>query len=341
MKALFIGGTGLISSACSDFALAAGWDLALLNRGTDPRYPIPAGARHLAGDIRGDRETLRALLRGLTFDAVVDWLAYTPDDIGRDLNLFRENTRQFVFISSASCYQKPPGHYRITEQTPLENPFWEYSRNKIACEERLMREHRERGFPVTIVRPSLTYGPSQIPLCVGSWKHPFTVMDRMRRGCEVIVPGDGTSLWALTWNGDFAAGFVPLLGREETLGEAFHITSDEVLTWDQIYTEAARAAGAEPRLVHIPSDLIAAHDPESAGTLLGDKSRSAVFDNTKIRRFVPAFAPQVPWAEGVRRALEWFDSEPARRTIDEEANRRWDALLAAYARAWPEGRISR
>jgi nucleoside-diphosphate-sugar epimerase len=336
MKALFIGGTGLISSACSEFALAHGWELAILNRGTDPRYPLPVGAEHLAGDVHGDFGTLRSLLRGRNFDAVVDWLAYTPADIERDLDLFAANTRQFVFISSASCYQKPPAEYLITEQTPLANPFWEYSRNKIACEERLLRAHRERGFPVTIVRPSLTYGPSQIPLCGGSWKHPYTVIDRMRRGQKVIVPGDGTSLWVLTWNGDFAAGFVPLLGREDAVGEAFHITSDEVLTWDQIYAEAAWAAGAEPNIVHIPSDLIAAYNPESAGTLLGDKSRSAVFDNGKIKRFVPSFAARIPWMDGVRRALRWFDADPVRRTIDAETNNLWDTLLAAYERAWPQ-----
>jgi nucleoside-diphosphate-sugar epimerase len=335
MKALFIGGTGLISSACSEFALASGWELAILNRGTDTRYPLPAGAERLTGDVHGDPGAVRALLRGRQFDAVVDWIAYTPADIERDLDLFAANTGQFVFISSASCYQKPPENYLITEQTPLANPFWEYSRNKIACEERLLRAYRERGFPVTIVRPSLTYGPSQIPLSVGSWKHPYTVIDRMRRGRKVIVPGDGSSLWVLTWNADFAAGFVPLLGRGDAIGEAFHITSDDVLTWDQIYIEAARAAGAEPQLVHIPSDLIAAFDPDAVGSLIGDKSNSAVFDNSKIKRFVPSFAPKVPWAEGVRRALEWFDADPARRTIDAEANRRWDAILAAYERAWP------
>jgi nucleoside-diphosphate-sugar epimerase len=335
MKALFIGGTGLISSACSEQALAAGWELVILNRGTDSRYPFPAGAERLTADIHGDLESLRALLRGRTFDAVVDWLAYAPADIERDLELFAANTRQFVFISSASCYQKPPAHYLITEETPLENPFWEYSRNKIACEERLLRARRESGFPVTIMRPSLTYGPSQIPLCVGSWQHPYTVIERMRRGRQIIIPGDGSSLWVVTWNGDFAKGFVPLLGRGDCIGETFHITSDEVLTWDQLYAEAARAAGAEPNFVHVPSDLICAWDPDSTGSLLGDKSRSAVFDNRKIKRFVPGFAASVPWSEGVRRALLWFDADPARRTVDSEADRRWDAILAAYNRAWP------
>ena len=335
MKALFIGGTGLISSACVERAIAGGWDLALLNRGVSEKYPIPAGAEFIQGDVHGDPHALRSLLRDRMFDVVVDWIAYLEADIERDIDLFRDHTRQFIFISSASAYQKPPAHYRITEETPLENPFWEYSRNKIACEKRLMREFRERQFPVTIVRPSLTYGPSQIPLNIGSWQHPYTVIDRMKRGQSVIVPGDGTSLWVMTWNADFAVGFCGLMGMERAVGEAFHITSDEVLTWDQIYRAAGRAAGAEAKIVHIPSDLIIAHDPSSEGTLLGDKSNSAVFDNSKIKSFVPAFAPKVAWAEGVRRAVAWHEADPRRCTIDEEANRKWDRILESFSRAYP------
>jgi len=336
MKALFIGGTGLISSACAERAVADGWELALLTRGLSERYPVPAGAEFLQGDVHGDPRAIRSLLRGRAFDVVVDWIAYLEADIERDIGLFRDGTRQFIFISSASAYQKPPAHYLITEETPLENPFWEYSRNKIACEKRLMQEFRDRRFPVTIVRPSLTYGPSQIPLCVGSWQHPYTVIDRMKHGRSVIVPGDGTSLWVLTWNADFAVGFCGLMGLDRAVGEAFHITSDEVLTWDQIYREAGRAAGTEARIVHVPSDLIAAHDPSAEGTLLGDKSYSAVFDNRKIKSFVPAFAPKVTWAEGIRRAIAWHEADPRRCAIDEEANRKWDRILDAYARAFPE-----
>jgi nucleoside-diphosphate-sugar epimerase len=335
MKALFLGGTGLISSACARRALALGWDLTLLNRGLSQQYPVPDGAEVLAGDVHGDPSALRTLLEGRRFDAVVDWIAFTPEDIERDIALFRDRVRQFIFISSASAYQKPPEHYLVTEETPLENPFWNYSRNKIACEEMLMREFRERKFPVTIVRPSLTYGPSQIPLVIGSWQHPYTVIDRMKRGRPVIVPGDGTSLWVLTWNGDFAVGFCGLMGKEKAVGEAFHITSDEVLTWNQIYLEAGRAAGVEPRIVHIPSDLIIAHEPDLEGTLLGDKVNSAVFDNRKIKSFVPEFSPKVRWAEGVRRALAWHEADPRRCTIDEEANRNWDRILEAFSRAYP------
>jgi nucleoside-diphosphate-sugar epimerase len=335
MKALFLGGTGLISSACVEQALARGWDVSVLNRGVSKRYPVPHGARPLQGDVHGDPEALRTLLRGLTFDAVVDWIAFTPEDVERDIALFRDRTRQFIFISSASAYQKPPANYRITEETPLENPYWDYSRNKIACENRLMREYRENRFPVTIVRPSLTYGPSQIPLCVGSWQHPYTVIDRMKKGKPVIVPGDGTSLWVLTWNADFAKGFCGLMGMERAVGTAFHITSDEVLTWDQIYQEAGRAAGVEPEIVHIPSDLIVAHDPEMTGSLLGDKSYSAVFDNRKIKTFVPEFAATVRWSEGARRAIAWHEADPARCILDEDANRKWDAILEAYKRSFP------
>jgi nucleoside-diphosphate-sugar epimerase len=336
MKALFIGGTGLISSACAERALADGWDLTLLNRGLSTKYPVPPGAKLLRGDVHGDTETLRALLLGQTFDAVVDWLAFVPEDVERDIALFRDRARQFIFISSASAYQKPPSHYRITEETPLENPYWDYSRNKIACENRLMREYNERRFPVTIVRPSLTYGPSQIPLCVGSWQHPYTVIDRMKKGRPVIVPGDGTSLWTVTWNADFAKGFCGLMGMPKAVGEAFHITSDEVLTWDQIYLQAGRAAGMEPDIVHIPSDLIAAHDPEMTGSLLGDKSHSVVFDNRKIKSYVPDFSATVPWSEGVRRAIAWHEADPARCSLDEEANRKWDSLLEAYRCIFPK-----
>lgn len=334
MKFLFIGGTGLISSACSELAAQRGHEVYILNRGQSQKYALPAGAQWISADIHNPAE-MEEKLKPHRFDAVVDWIAFTPADVERDIALFAGKTRQFVFISSASAYQKPPTHYLITEGTPLANPHWEYSRQKIACEDRLMQAYRERGFPVTIIRPSLTYGPSQIPLCVGSWDHPYTVIDRMKRGQKIIVPGDGTSLWTVTWNEDFAKGLVGLLGRETALGHAFHITSDEVLTWNQIYLETAHAIGVEPEIVHIPSRLIAAYDPEAYGSLIGDKAHSAVFDNTKIKQFVPDFVAAVPWFEGVRRALAWFEADPARQVIDRAANERWDAIIAAYMRAFP------
>lgn len=335
MKILFIGGTGLISSACSKLAIERGMELYLLNRSQSNKYPLPEGAHLLTADVHADESALANLVRQYKFDVVVDWIAFIPQDIERDIRLFSGKTGQFVFISSASAYQKPPANYLITEQTPLSNPYWEYSRNKIACEQRLMAAYQLSKFPVTIIRPSLTYGPSQIPLIMGSWQHPYTLIERMKRGQKVIVPGDGTSLWVLTWNADFAVGLIGLLGRMDALGEAFHITSDEVLTWNQIYQETCRALGINPQIIHIPSDLIITYEPGLLGTLTGDKTNSAVFDNSKIKRFVPEFHPIVTWAEGVRRSIAWFEADAARCTLDEPANQLWDRIIAAYHRAYP------
>jgi nucleoside-diphosphate-sugar epimerase len=327
MNILFIGGTGLISTACTRLALERGLEVTLLNRGSHP--DLPAGATCLTADRRDQEATARALA-GRRFDAVVNWVAYTPEDIERDLALFRGAARQYIFISSASAYQKPASSYLIREDTPLANPLWDYSRNKIACEERLLRAYREEGFPCTIVRPSLTYGDTQIPLAVNSWELPYTAVARMRQGKPVIVPGDGTSLWTVTHNSDFAKGLVGLLGHQQALGHTFHITADEVLTWDQIYAAVAAAAGVEAQIVHIASDFIAACLPEMTGSLLGDKSVSAVFDNSKIKRFVPEFCATTPFARGIEQTLAWFDADPARRQIDARADRQWDRLIEAY-----------
>lgn len=333
MKILFIGGTGIISSACADLAAARGHDLFILNRGASKKHPLPEGATLLQGDIHADEARLAALTAGQHFDAVVDYIAFSPHDIERDLRLFRDKTDQFVFISSASAYQKPVKNYLITEETPLENPYWEYSRNKIACEDLLMREYRENGFPATIIRPSHTYGYSQIPFAVSSWRDPWTVIDRMKRGKKVIVPGDGTSLWVLTWNADFAKGLVGLLGNPKAVGEVFQITSDEVLSWEQIHLEAYQALGLEPNVIHIPSDFIARFDDHAVGSLIGDKSNSVVFDNSKIKRFVPDFHCEVTWAEGVRRSLAWFEAHPEFQAVDRDADELWDRIIAAYERA--------
>lgn len=333
MKILFIGGTGIISSACAELAVARGHELFMLNRGASTKYSLPDGVTLLQGDIHGDEAHLASLMSGHHFDAVVDYIAFSPHDIQRDLRLFRDRADQFVFISSASAYQKPVKNYLITEETPLENPYWEYSRNKIACENLLMQEYRERGFPVTIIRPSHTYGYSQIPFAVSSWSQPWTVVDRMKRGRQVIVPGDGTSLWVLTWNEDFAKGLVGLLGDPKAIGEVFQITSDEVLSWEQIYLEAYQALGLEPNVIHIPSDFIARFDGHAVGSLIGDKSNSVVFDNSKIKKFVPDFHCEVKWAEGVRRSLAWFEAHPEFQTVDEGANVLWDTIIAAYERA--------
>jgi nucleoside-diphosphate-sugar epimerase len=328
MKVLFIGGTGIISTACTQLAVETGIDLTVLNRGYRSA-PLPPAVKTLKVDI-DDAAAVSQALAGSSFDAVVDWIAFEPAQVERDIALFRSRTRQYIFISSASAYQKPPTSYLITESTPLANPYWTYSQQKIACEERLLREYRENGFPVTIVRPSLTYGDSQITLAINSWAKSFTVVDRMRRGKKVIVPGDGSSLWVITHNTDFAKGLVGLLAREQAIGHAFHITSDEVMCWDQWYRLTAEAAGVEPDLVHMPSDFIGACVPEARGGLLGDKAVSVVFDNTKIKRFVPGYCATVPFTQGIRRTMAWFDADPARQQIDEEANARWDRLIAAY-----------
>jgi nucleoside-diphosphate-sugar epimerase len=331
MKVLFIGGTGIISTACTELAAERGIDLTLLRRGQHAVH-VPAGVKTLQVDVT-DEAAVEKALGAATFDAVVDWIGFAPFELERSIRLFAKRTRQFVYISSASAYQKPVGHYLITESTPLANPYWQYSRDKIACEELLLRAYREAGFPVTIIRPSLTYGDTQIPLAVNSWLRSYTAIDRMRRGKKVIVPGDGTSLWVVTHNSDFAVGLIGLLAQPQAIGQAFHITSDEVLTWDQITHIVAEAAGTKADIVHIPSDFMAAAIPDELGNLTGDKANSVVFDNTKIRRFVPEFSPRVRFAEGIRRTLAWFDSDPKRRLIDADADAAWDKLIAAYETA--------
>lgn len=326
MKALFIGGTGNISTPVSQRALELGISLFHLNRGF--RQPLP-GVNYLAADI-GDPVKVRKVLKGHRWDVVVNWIAYTPEDIARDADLFEGVTGQYIFISSASAYQKPPVNPVISESTPLRNPFWQYSRDKIACEDLLVRLYREKGFPMTIVRPSHTYY-SVIPVSLGGWEE-FTIIDRMRRGLPTVVHGDGTSLWTMTHARDFARGFTGLMGNMRAIGEAFHITSDEVLSWNQIYEAVARAAGAEPNLVHIPSGWIADYAdrsgfPSVRGTLLGDKAHSALFDNSKIKRFVPEFATTIPFAEGIRETIAWFDADPARQVIRAETERFLDGLL--------------
>jgi nucleoside-diphosphate-sugar epimerase len=334
MKVLFIGGSGIISTACSRLAIERGIDLTLLTRG-QRATGLPAGAKSLTVDI-DDAENAARALSGQSFDAVVDWIAFTPAQIERDLRLFRGRTGQFIFISSASAYQKPATHHLITESTPLANPFWEYSRNKIACEDRLMQAYREEAFPITIVRPSLTYGDTQITLAVNSWTKSYTAVDRMRRGKKVIVPGDGSSLWVITHNTDFAKGLVGLLGHRQAIGHAFHITTDEVMCWDQFYRIVGEAAGVEPKLIHIPSDFIGACLPDSLGGLIGDKAVSVVFDNSKIKRFVPDYSVTMPFWRGIRRTMEWFDADASRRQVDDAANAAWDKLIEGYERGLSE-----
>ena len=305
MKVLFIGGTGVISSACSELALERGVELYLLTRGRSPR-PLPDGAKALAGDIR-DPSSARQALGSREFDAVVDWVAFTPEQVAADVELFRGRTGQYIFISSASAYQTPPNFLPVTESTPLYNPFWAYSRNKAACEALLTAACRDQGFPATIVRPSHTYDRTLLPFDGG-----YTVVARMRAGKPVVVHGDGASLWTLTHHRDFAVGFLGLVGNPHAVGEAFHITSDEWLSWNQIFELVARAAGVEPRLVHVPSEVIAAYDPVWGASLLGDKTHSMIFDNSKLRRLVPEFQPRIPFWQGAREIMAWYDADPAR-----------------------------
>ena len=329
MKVLFIGGTGIISSASSKLAIDKGIDLYLLNRGQSFR-PVPAGAKVLNGDIR-DPKSARAALGNHNFDAVVNWVNFTADQIESDLELFRGRTGQYVFISSASAYQTPVSTLPITESTLLDNPYWLYSRNKIACEERLVRAFREEKFPYTIVRPSHTYDCTLLPM-EGGW----TTVDRMLRGEKVIVHGDGTSLWTMTHHADFAKGFVGLLGNRHAIGDAIQITSDEWLTWNQIFEWIGEAAGVKPDMVHIPSDLIAAYDPEWGDGLFGDKMHSSVFDNSKIKKLVPDFSATIPFSMGVREVIAWYRADPMRQKIDAAFNQTCDRILTAYQSAWPK-----
>ena len=325
MRVLFIGGTGIISSACSDLALQRNMDLYLLNRGQSKR-PIPKGAKSLIADFH-QPDTVEAALGSLYFDAVVDWIAYEPSHIQRDIDLFRHRTGQYVFISSASAYQKPPAFLPITESTPLENPFWEYSRQKAACEALLQEAGKSEAFPYTIVRPSHTYDRTLLPFHDG-----YTTIARMRAGKPVVVHGDGTSLWTLTHHADFAVGMIGLLGNPHALGTSFHITSDEWLSWNQIYRLLAKAAGVEPRLVHVPSEVIATFDAEWGASLLGDKSHSVIFDNSKIRRLVPEFQPTIPFWKGAQEIIAWYDADPLRQQVDTYM----DALQDRLSHLWED-----
>jgi nucleoside-diphosphate-sugar epimerase len=322
LKILFIGGTGVISSACAPRVLAAGHELAVLNRGSTHTRPLAPEVEQITADIR-DAEATRAALAGREFDVVVDFVAYTADHVSSDVDSFAGRTGHYVFISSASAYQKPPRRLPVTESTPLHNPYWQYSRDKIACEDLLLVAYRDRGFPVTIVRPSHTYDRTSMPID-GGW----TQIDRMRRGRPVLVHGDGTALWTLTHHADVAKGLVGLLGNTRSIGEAYTITGDDVLTWNQIFTILGHAAGVEPELVHVPSDLIASVDANWGAGLLGDKAHSMTFDNAKIKALVPDYLATIPFEQGAREMMSWRDADPARRVVNEQLNATIDGLIA-------------
>ncbi|MFJ6357002.1 NAD-dependent epimerase/dehydratase family protein [Pseudarthrobacter oxydans] len=319
---LFIGGTGVISAAAAERAVALGHRLTILNRGRSTR-PVPDGAEILTADVR-DASAVRAVLAGREFDAVADFITFTADQAQASLDLLTGRTGQYVFISSASAYQKPPTRLPILESTPLKNPFWQYSRDKIACEELFYKAYREQDFPLTVVRPSHTYDRTKIAM-VGGW----TDIHRMRSGLPVMVHGDGTSLWTMTHSQDFAKAFVGLLGRPQAVGESYTITSDEYLPWNQIYQLFARAAGVpDPELVHVSSETIAAHSAELGANLLGDRSHSVVFDNTKIKSLVPGYHATIPFADGARQIVQWFDTNPRLQTVDQDYMALSDRLIA-------------
>ncbi len=336
MKVLFIGGTGNISTRVSRLAIEKGIELFHLNRGkTNAGLP---GVKTLQADIN-DKNTVSAVIKNHKWDVVVNWIAFTPDEVQRDYKLFKDSCKQYIFISSASAYQKPPAHPVITESTPLYNPYWDYSREKIACEELLNTMYREKHFPMTIVRPSHTYD-TVIPVAIGSWKD-YTIIDRMKKGKPIIIHGDGTSLWTLTHARDFAKGFVGLLGHQQAIGHAFHITSDELLTWNQIYEAVAEAAGAELNAVHMASNFICEtakkHENETGvpagfiqGNLLGDKAHSVIFDNTKIKTYVSDFVATIPFKQGIRETIQWFEADKSRMVINEANNRFLDVVIGEY-----------
>jgi nucleoside-diphosphate-sugar epimerase len=339
MKALFIGGTGTISTAISRQLLAEGWDLYLLNRGN--RNSTLTGGNGKAGslteihcDIANEAEAAQKL-RGLSFDVVADFIAFNVDQLERDYRLFKDTARQFIFISSASAYQKPLSSYLITESTPLSNPLWDYSRNKIAGEEYLLKRYREAGFPITIVRPSHTYDERNLPLGAHGKQGGWSIVKRIRDGKPVIIHGDGSSLWTVTHNRDFARGFIGLMGNLHAIGEAVHITSDESLTWNQIYQAVADALGVPLKAVHVSSEFLAAAGPEFGftGGLLGDKSNTVVFDNTKLKRLVPGFAATIRFDQGVRSTLDYILSHPECQKEDPEFDAWTDRVIAAQEQA--------
>jgi nucleoside-diphosphate-sugar epimerase len=325
LRALFIGGTGTISSACVERAVEMGFEVTILNRGVGTGWSPHPEAKLLTADVR-DSDAVRQALGRQEFDVVADFIAFLPEHVQTDLALFNGVAGQYIFIGSASAYQTPPSRLPIVESTPLRNPHWQYSRDKIACEEALVRAYRETGFPMTIVRPSHTYARTSVPL-VGD----RTALQRMRKGLPVVVHGDGTSLWTLTHHRDFAKAFTGLLANPQAIGDSFHITSDEVLSWNQIYTMLATALGVQPRLVHVPSHVIAQTLPHFGPGLLGDKAHSMIFDNTKIKSLVPDFCASIPFARGAREIVAWNAGQPDDFGVDEDVSAAFDALAERFS----------
>ena len=333
MKVLFIGGTGIISTAISKKLLESGeHELFIINRG-NRNSCLPDGFKPITCDINDEAE-VKKLIERMEFDVVADFIAFVPSQLERDYRLFAGKTKQFIFISSASAYQKPLSDYRINEGTPLSNPYWQYSRDKIACEDYLMKMYRDEGFPVTIVRPSHTYDERKIPLGVhganGSWQ----VAKRMLEGKQVIIHGDGSSLWTMTHNSDFANAFIGLMGNLHAIGESVNITSDESLTWNQIYRAIADALGVELKPYYVPSDFLAkCSNYDFTGGLIGDKSNTVVFDNTKLKRLVPGFTATIRFDQGVRETINNVLSDKSLQDDDPEFDKWCDNVIAAMEKA--------
>lgn len=326
MKVLLIGGTGTISSAITRLLVKKGYDTYILNRGSR-NDTLPEGVKIICADINNEAEAAEKL-KGMEFDAVCDFIGFVPSQLERDYRLFKGKTKQFMYISSASAYHKPVRHYKITEGTTLANPYWEYSRNKIACEEYLMKMYRENGFPVTIIRPSHTYDERSVPLGVHGDKGSWQVLKRMLDGKPVIIHGDGTSLWTITFNEDFAVAFVGLIGNPHAIGEAFHITSDESVTWNQIYKAIADALGVELKPYYVSSQML--HDLshyDFEGGLIGDKANTVVFDNSKVKAAVPEFRAAIRAEEGIRRCVEHVLAHPELQIADEEFDAWCDKVI--------------
>lgn len=331
MKALFIGGTGTISTEITKLCVRKGWDITLLNRG-NASDRVPEGAHVLQADI-GREDEVRELLKDTCWDVVADFIVFTPEQVRRDIRLFEGKTAQYIFISSASAYQKPLSSPWITEGTPLHNPYWEYSRNKAACERILQDAYDDRGFPITLVRPSHTYCERSMPVALHGTRGSFQVLERIRQGKRIIIPGDGTTLWALTHSRDFAVAFEGIMGNPHALGEVFQIIGDETLTWNQIHECVGRALGMEIHPVHIPSETIGRLWPDMVGNLIGDKSNTVLFDNTKIKRAVPEFMTRTQFAQGARECVAYLDTHPECCIPDPAFDQWCDRMLEAWDRA--------
>lgn len=331
MKALFIGGTGTISTDVVSLAQSKGWEITLLNRGSKE---LPSGIHLIVADIH-DEAAVANVIAHESYDVVAQFIGYTAADVERDIRLFQHKTKQYIYISSASAYQKPLADYRITESTPLANPYWEYSRNKIAAEEVLMSAYRNSNFPVTIVRPSHTYNGTKPPVSVHGAHGNWQILQRIIEGKPVIIPGDGTSLWTLTHAKDFAKGYVGLMANPHAIGHAFHITTDESMTWNQIYETIAEALGKPLNALHVASDFLARHcgSYDFRGELLGDKAATVVFDNSKIKRLVPDFVCNISMADGLRESVRYMLTHPETQTPDLEFDCWCDRIVEAMRAA--------